>query len=282
MPTSNTRTWFITGVSTGFGRELAKAVLDRGEAVIGTVRKPEQRAEFEALAPQRARGIELDVTQAERIAPAVKEALAKAGRIDVLVNNAGYGLFGAVEETSDAEARKLMETNFFGLLNVTKAVLPHFRAQRSGHIVNFSSIAGVIGLPGCGLYCASKFAVEGLSESLAIELGPLGIKVTIVEPGGFRTNFAGTSKNFAANVVEDYAATAGKTRMLMGQYQGHEPGDPTKAAAAIVQAVDAQNPPLRLALGADAVGTVRQKTDSVLKELAAWESVSSATNFQSP
>lgn len=272
--------WFITGVSTGFGRELATAALSRGDIVVGTVRREEQVAEFRALAPGKAFAWQLDVTDHGAIPGVVERAVREAGDIDVLVNNAGYGLFGAVEEVSDAEARRVMETNFFGLVSVTKAVLPRMRQRRHGHIVNFSSVAGFKGLPGCGFYCASKFAVEGLSEALALEVASFGIKVTLVEPGGFRTNFAGGSKAFAAASIADYAATpAGKTRHHMAHYQGHEPGDPAKAAKAVIHIVDSQNPPMRLVLGADALGWARARLAALVNDYDAWERVSCNTNI---
>jgi NAD(P)-dependent dehydrogenase (short-subunit alcohol dehydrogenase family) len=273
------RHWLITGVSSGFGRELAVAALARGDTVVGTLRQPAQAAEFSAIAPGRSHGVVLDVSQRESIGPALQQALQLAGHIDVLVNNAGYGFFAAVEEVTDAEARALMETNFFGLLAVTQGLLPHLRERRSGHVINLSSLAGVMGLPGGGLYCASKFAVEGLSESLAIELKPLGIHVTVVEPGGFRTNFAGGSLRMGERVIDDYAASSGKTRAGMSHYAGREPGDPKKAAAALLTIVDAAEPPARFALGADAVAALRRKSDTVLKQVAEWEALSTGTDL---
>lgn len=272
--------WLITGVSSGFGLELAQAALARGDTVAGTLRQRAQAAAFESLAPGRAHAVLLDVTHAETIGPAVQQALQRAGRIDVLVNNAGYGLFGAVEETSDAEARHIMETNFFGALAVTRALLPQLREQRSGHIFNIASVAGVIGFPGCGLYAASKFALEGMSEALAAELAPFNVRVTIVEPGGFRTNFAGGSMRQTGSVLDAYAQTAaGKARHSISRYHGHQPGDPAKAAQAILTALQAQQPPLRLVLGADAVQMVRGKHEGVLAELAAWEPLAASTAF---
>ena len=270
--------WLITGVSSGFGLELARAALARGDSVVGTLRRPAQADRFEQLAPGRAHAVQLDVTCAGDIDPAVKLALKRVGHIGVLVNNAGYGLFGAVEEISDAEARHVMETNFFGALAITRALLPHLRERRAGHIFNISSVAGVIGFPGCGLYSASKFALEGASEALATELAPLGIRVTIVEPGGFRTNFSGGSLRQAERVIDGYAGTPSeRTRTSIGRHNGNEPGDPAKAAAAIITALEAPDAPLRLVLGADAVGMVRHKIDAVSKQLAAWEAVSIAT-----
>ena len=284
MSTTNTpRHWLITGASSGFGRELARAALARGDTVVGTLRQAAQVAEFEALAPGRAHAVLLDVTEAAAIAPAVKQAVVRAGHIDVLVNNAGYGFFGAAEETTDAEARQLMQTNFFGALAVTQALLPHLRDRRSGHILNLSSLAGVVGLPGAGLYCASKFALEGLSEALAVELAPFGIRVTIVEPGGFRTNFAAGSLRVASQPLAAYGGTpAGKTRDNISHYHGHEPGDPVKAAAALLAAVDAVEPPRRLPLGPDAVGAVRAKAASVLEQLDRWAALSISTDFDKP
>jgi NAD(P)-dependent dehydrogenase (short-subunit alcohol dehydrogenase family) len=274
--------WLITGVSSGFGLELARAALARGDTVVGTLRQSAQAESFEKLAPGRAQAVLLDVTRAADIAPAVQQAVQRAGRIDVLVNNAGYGLFGAIEEVSDAEARQVMETNFFGALAVTRALLPHLREQRSGHIFNISSAAGVIGFPGCGIYSASKFALEGASEALAGELAPFGVRVTIVEPGGFRTNFAGGSMRQAEQVLQAYADTpSAKARNSIGRYDGRQPGDPAKAAQAIIIALEAPQAPLRLVLGADAVQMVRGKHEGTLKLLAEWEPVSVNTALAS-
>jgi NAD(P)-dependent dehydrogenase (short-subunit alcohol dehydrogenase family) len=276
---TNSAVWFITGVSSGFGRSLAQAVLARGDQVVGTVRNDAQIAPFENLAPGRAHCVLLDVTDTASVPRAVEQALSRAGAIDVLVNNAGYGLFGALEEVSDAEARQLFDTNLFGTVNVIRAVLPHFRERKRGHIVNFSSVAGVIGITGCSFYCASKHAIEGLSESLAWELKPFGIHVTIVEPGGFRTNFAGGSMKWSAIESPHYGETVGKMRRFMGSYHGTQTGDPAKAADAIVRAVCAPKPPLRLPLGPDAVDVVRKKLASVQENLETWLDVSSGTNF---
>jgi NAD(P)-dependent dehydrogenase (short-subunit alcohol dehydrogenase family) len=278
VSTRTPRRWFITGVSSGFGRILAQALLQRGDSVAGTLRKPEQVAAFEAFAPGRAHGLLLDVSQAASIPQVVAEALERLGGVDVLVNNAGYGLFGAVEEIGDDEARQVMETNFFGTLNLTRALLPHFRAQGGGGIVNLSSLAGVLGMPGVGLYCAAKHAIEGLSESLAVELAPFGIRVLIVEPGGFRTDFAGRSMSVASQTLPAYDATpAGKTRSGMAQYSGREPGDPAKAMTTLIAVLESPNPPLRLVLGADAMAAVRGKLARVAADIGAWEQVSAAT-----
>jgi NAD(P)-dependent dehydrogenase (short-subunit alcohol dehydrogenase family) len=276
------KVWLVTGVSSGFGRELARTALERGYTVVGTMRQERQRAEFEAMAPGRAHARLLDVTQAATIPGLVNEVIERFGRIDVLVNNAGYGLFGAVEELDDAESRRVFETNFFGTLNMVRAVLPHFRSRKAGHIVNFSSIAGLMGIAGVGLYCASKFAVTGLSESLARELEPFGIRVTVVEPGGFRTNFSGGSLNLAKKLMTEYDGTpAAMPRGMREHYYGTEPGDPAKAAAAIVTAVESPKPPLHLLLGPDALNYVRHKLAAFNEDMSAWESVSAGTNYDS-
>ena len=274
------RIWLITGVSSGFGQALANAVLARGEVVIGTLRRQEQVAEFDALAPGRAFAWQLDLTDRERVASVIKQAIERAGGVDVIVNNAGYGLVGAVEEVSDREVRQQMETNFFAAFAVTQAALPYLRQQRRGHIVNVSSLAGVVGMQGMAIYGASKFALEGFSEALAAEGKHLGIKVTIVEPGGFRTSWASNKALVrAARVIEEYTQSAGAVRAGLGKYDGHQGGDPAKGAAAIIAAVDAASPPLRLALGPDAVQRIRDKLNRMLQELEAWEAVSNDTQF---
>lgn len=279
---SASRVWLITGVSSGFGQELARVLLDRGDTVVGTVRQAAQQSAFEALAPGRALARLLDVTDAAAIGPLVESVIRDVGRIDVLVNNAGYGLFGAVEELDDAEGRRVFETNFFGLLNLTRAVLPHFRARKSGHVVNISSIAGLTGMAGVGLYCASKFAVTGLSESLARELAPFGIRVTVVQPGGFRTNFSGGSMALAAKLMPEYDGTpAAAPRAMRAHYHGTQQGDPVRAAQAIVAAVESPAPPVHLLLGPDAVAVARQKRAELDAETTEWEALSSGTNFTS-
>jgi NAD(P)-dependent dehydrogenase (short-subunit alcohol dehydrogenase family) len=278
----SSRLWLVTGVSSGFGRELARAVLQRGDSVVGTLRREDQAATFEALAPGRAHARVLDVTDAAAIPPLVDGVERDIGPIAVLVNNAGYGLGGAVEELDDAECRQVMETNFFGTLNVIKAVLPHFRRRKAGHIVNFSSMAGIVGIPGFGLYNASKFAVSGLTEALAGELAPFGIRATVVEPGGFRTNFAGGSLALARNPMPEYAATAaGRPRGMKQHYHGTQRGDPAKAAAAVLAIVDAEQPPVHLLLGSDAVAAARGKLERFGAEIAAWEALSTGTDFSS-
>ena len=284
MPTHRfpARHWLITGVSSGFGRELAEAALARGETVVGTLRQEAQAEAFSQLAPGRSLGVVLDVTDHAAVGAALAQALAFAGHIDVLVNNAGYGFFAAVEEASLAEARHVMDTNLFGLLAVTQAVLPHMRQRRRGHVINLSSLAGIWGMPGCGLYNASKFAVEGLSEALAAELAPLGIHVTVVEPGGFKTNFARGSLRLGERLIADYAGTAGRTRQGMASFAERAQGDPKKAAAALLRIVDAPAPPLRLVLGPDAAAAVRHKAKLLLQQVDAWETLSTGTNFDVP
>lgn len=277
------RTWLITGVSTGLGRALAEAVLGRGEIVIGTLRKREQQAEFAALAPGRALTTLLDMTDRKQVHTRITQAIQAAGGIDVVVNNAGYGLCGAAEEVSDAEIRHQMETNFFGLVAVTQAALPFMRAQKRGHIVNISSVAGYKGIHGMSIYSASKFAVEGFSEGLAAEAGHLGIRVTIVEPGAFRTQWASNSAIVrSVRVIEDYAPTAGVVRAGHAKMDGHQENDPAKGAIAIIAAVDSTHPPLRLPLGADSVRYLRDKLAAMTQELAAWEALSADTRFDSP
>lgn len=271
--------WFITGVSSGFGRELAAAALARGNRVIGTLRKPELIAAFEALAPGRAHALTMDVTDAAQIQAAVARATEIGGGIDVLVNNAGYGFVGAAEEATVAEVRQQFETNFFGLMQVTQAVLPQMRARRAGRILNLSSGAGVIASPGLAYYAASKFAVEGFSEALAGELAPLGIRVSILQPGGFRTQFSGGSFNQAARRIADYDATAGRMRAGFEQFNGRQPGDPAKAAQVMLELADMPEPPLRLVLGKDMLPRVRGKLQSSLQEIDRWERLSLATEF---
>jgi NAD(P)-dependent dehydrogenase (short-subunit alcohol dehydrogenase family) len=282
---SEQQVWLMTGCSSGFGRALTEALLEHGEKVVATARNPEQ---LNSLMQQYSDGqnatgnrilvLPLDVTQPSQIQIAVEQAIASFGRIDVLVNNAGYGVFGAVEEVSDANVRQQFETNVYGALNVTRAVLPHLRRQRSGHILNISSSGGFVGFPGAGIYCASKFALEGWSEALAKEVAPLGIHVTIVEPGAFRTAFNGTLVA-PHQAIEDYAATSGQMLQWLQQMDGQQPGDPRKAATAMIQAVNCANPPLRLVLGADVLEAVQAKLQAVAADLATWNDVSLNTAF---
>lgn len=276
---SESRVWFITGTSTGFGRELAEEVLEHGDRVVATARDTDQVQEFEDNYPERARAVRLDVTDPEEVRAAVGAATDAFGRIDVLVNNAGYGYLGAVEEVEDEEIRRQFEVNLFGLLDVTRAVLPQMRSQRSGHIVNISSVGGFVGLPGFGIYNSTKFAVEGVSEALAAEVEPLGIHLTIVEPGPFRTDWAGRSLSSAPE-IEDYAETAGSTREYIAEENGAQEGDPRLAARAMIKAVEDDEPPLRLPLGQDALDMIREKLDSVRQETDAWEKTTVETSFE--
>jgi NAD(P)-dependent dehydrogenase (short-subunit alcohol dehydrogenase family) len=278
-PSSEQRVWFVTGVSTGFGRALAEAILEHGDILAGTVRQPDQQAAITALHPERAVGLLMDVTQPEQVAAAVREALDRFGRIDVLVNNAGHGIVGAVEEVSDSEARRVFEVNVFGVLHVIRAVLPHMRARRSGLVINLSSQGGVVGFLGSGVYCATKHALEALSESLSKEAAHLGIQVMLVEPGVFRTDFAGRSLLLAEQRLADYDPTVGKRRDNLPNVDGKQPGDPARGARAIVQAASAENPPLRLALGPDALQVMREKVAGMQRDWDAWEAVSANTNY---
>ena len=278
MTTQQSRVWFITGCSTGFGRALTEAVLEQGEIVVATARQPDKLNDLVLKYGNRILAVPLDVTQSLDIQTAVSQAIATFGRIDVLVNNAGYGVFGAVEEVSDADVRQQFETNVYGALDVTRAVLPHLRRQRLGHILNISSSGGFIGFAGAGIYCASKFAMEGWSEALAKEVAALGIHVTIVEPGAFRTAFNGTlvSPN---QTIADYATTSGQMLQWLQQMNGQQPGDPHKAALAMIQAVNHSNPPLRLVLGADTLEAFHAKLEAISTDLADWKDISVNTAF---
>jgi NAD(P)-dependent dehydrogenase (short-subunit alcohol dehydrogenase family) len=271
--------WFITGCSTGFGRELAKLVLERGWRAVVTARNPQQVQDLVAGTGGRGLALKLDVTDKAQIAEAVKQAEAAFGKIDVLVNNAGYGYMAAVEEGEEAEFRAMFETNFFGLVEMCRAVLPGMRKQRSGHILNISSIGGFVGFPGVSYYNATKFAVEGLSEGLAKEVEPLGIRVVIVEPGPFRTDWAGRSLKKPADGIEDYAKTAVARRQAISSGSGKQPGDPVRAAEAMIEVVQSKNPPLRLVLGRMALETARGKLDLVRRDLGTWEKTSLGADF---
>lgn len=273
------RTWFITGASTGFGRHLSEEVLKAGGNVIATARKLEQIADLEQRFPGAARALALDVTDQAQVDSVVSKAFTQFGHIDVLVNNAGYGLAGAIEEATEAEFMPVFETNVFGLIRVTRAFLPHLRRQRSGHILNLSSIGGLIGSPGWGYYNASKFAVNGFSEALAAEVAPLNIHVTIVEPGPFRTDFLGRSGVEAKQRIPDYDATAGKTREYFHTEAGKQKGDPIKAVQAMIAAVEASNPPKHLVLGALGYKRMTARLEQWSKDLNAWESTSLGADF---
>ena len=273
------RTWFITGASSGFGRMLAEEVLKGGGKVIATARNLDRVTDLEAKYPRTAKALALDVTDAGQVDSAVTQAFAQFGQVDVLVNNAGYGVAGAIEEVSEAEFMPMFETNVFGLLQMTRAFLPHLRKQRSGHILNLSSIGGVVAGPGIGFYNATKFAVEGISEALAAEVAPLGIRVTIIEPGPFRTDFLGRSGVVAKTRLADYDSTAGSMRKYFAENDGKQKGDPLRAVQAMMQVVESPNPPLRLLLGASAAQRLRAKLDNWEKEIAAWEKVTVGADF---
>ncbi len=275
----NQKVWLITGCSTGFGRELAKEVLAAGDCAAVTARKPDAIHDIVKGHEDRAMALALDVTDEDEIAEAVEETLSRFGRIDVLVNNAGIGYFGAIEESDEQEIRQMFEINFFGLAKMTQTVLPQMRKQRSGHIINIASIGGLMAFPGVGYYNATKFAVDGFSESLAKETAPLGIKVTIVAPSGFRTDWAGRSALDAETKIADYKETAGANQDNIRGYSGNQPGDPVRAAKAIIKAVNAENPPLRLLLGKAAVKNAHLKLDQLKADFDAWQETSEGADF---
>jgi len=275
------KVWFITGTSTGFGREMAEQLLSSGEIVVATARKVEQIADLAAKYPETALALPLDVTDAVAVDFAVAAAISKFERVDVLVNNAGYGICGGIEETTEAEFMPVFETNVFGLIRLTRAFLPHFRKQRSGSIVNLSSIAGLIGGAGWGYYNASKFAVNGFSEALAAEMAPLGVHVTIVEPGPFRTDFLGRSGVEAANSISDYDATVGKTREYFHDQSGKQLDDPVKAVKAIIAAVKSPEPPRHLLLGSVAFNRMTARLELWQQDMAAGRETAFGADYDS-
>jgi NAD(P)-dependent dehydrogenase (short-subunit alcohol dehydrogenase family) len=279
MPPQNPPVWLITGCSTGFGRELAKCVLDGGRRAAVTARDPRQVEDLLAGRDDRALAVKLDVTDRAQVAVAVKQVEERFGAIDVLVNNAGFGYLGAVEESEEYPVRTLFETNFFGLVRMIHVVLPGMRRRRRGTIVNISSIGGLAASPGAGYYNATKFAVEGLSEALATETAPLGVKVLIVEPGPFRTDWAGRSLKRSPNKIEEYDATAGAFCRHLVESDGKQAGDPVRAAQAIIQAVESPTPPLRLLLGRMALEKARAKLDALRGDFDAWEKVALGADF---
>jgi NAD(P)-dependent dehydrogenase (short-subunit alcohol dehydrogenase family) len=273
------RTWFITGASRGFGELIVKQALETGDGVIAAARNPDQvRSKFGDH--PNLLTVKLDVTQETEVHRAVVAGIERFGRIDILVNNAGYGLLGAVEEATTEEIEPLFATNVFGLLAITRAVLPHMRQQRSGHVINISSIGGYEAYAGWGVYGATKFAVEGLSEALSQELHPLGIHVTIVEPGFFRTDFLDSSSlKRSSREIDDYDATVGAMRRFAAGANHGQPGDPAKLAKAFLTLVNAANPPRRLPLGSDTVQRIKQKNRFVETELAEWRELALSTDF---
>lgn len=277
---SNKKTWFITGASKGLGLEFVKQLLEKGEYVAATSRS---KAELEKAAGTHENflSLEMDLTNEQSVTKAINETIAKFGRLDVVVNNAGYGLLGSVEELSDAEARQNFEVNVFGSLNVIRQALPHLRAQKSGHIFNISSIGGVVGnFPGFGIYCATKFAVNGFTEALAVEAKPFGINTTIVMPGYFRTNFLDSGSLVTPkNPIDAYESARQSQNAHQNDINGNQAGDPVKGVAAIIKTADAPEPPLYLFLGSDAVSMANSKIATLGKEIEAWRSVSISTDF---
>ncbi|MEP6711170.1 MAG: oxidoreductase [Ferruginibacter sp.] len=273
------KVWLITGCSTGFGRELAKEILSRGYNAAVAARNTDDVTDIVEAYPQTAVAVKLDVTIAADIVAAVNTTVEKFGQIDVLVNNAGIGYFAAIEESEDEAVRKMFEINFFGLAKMTQEVLPQMRKQRSGHIVNIASIGGLRSFPGVGFYNATKYAVDGLSEALAKETAPLGIKVTIVAPSGFRTDWAGRSAEDSKIKIADYVNTAGKNAGDIRGYSGNQPGDPVRAAKAIIKAVEADKPPLRLLLGVAALKGARLKLAELKEDFDAWEETTIGADF---
>ncbi|MFI6483581.1 oxidoreductase [Nonomuraea sp. NPDC050663] len=272
--------WFVTGASRGLGAEITREALDRGHSVVATARDASAVLRAHPDEPAGLLAVSADVTDPGRLAAAVRAGLDRFGRIDVVVNNAGYGVVGAVEEVSDEAARALFDVNVFGALNTLRATLPVLRERRSGHVVNIGSVGGFATAPGVGLYGASKFALEGISEALHGELAPLGVRVTIVEPGGFRTDFLNeSSMRTEPASIADYVAGAGPVREALARHDGRQPGDPAKAARAIVDLTEVAEPPLRLQLGADAVERVQAKLGLVQRELDEWRHVALSTGI---
>jgi len=279
MMSHATPVWFITGCSTGFGRELAKLVLARGWRAVVTARDKARVADLVQGAEDRALALDLDVTDAVQVTAAVQAAEARFGSIDVLVNNAGYGYQASVEEGDEAEIRAQFDANVFGLFALTRAILPGMRARRRGHVLNVTSVAGFIGFPGSGYYAASKHAVEGWSDALAAEGKPLGIKVTCIEPGPFRTDWAGRSLKQTPNRIADYADTAGVRLKGTAEGSGNQAGDPARAAEAMIRITESENPPRHLVLGAFGIDAVTNTLKATLAEVEAWRETSLSTDF---
>lgn len=273
--------WFITGTSSGFGLELVRAVLERGDSVIATSRDPEKVESLFPNCADRLVALRVDLTDNAEVKEAVDVAIATFGKLDVLVNNAGYGLLGAVEEASEKEIADIFEINLFGLIRLTQAVLPHFRKNRSGHIVNFSSIWGLVGAAGASMYNATKFAIEGLSQALVQEVKPLGIDVTVVEPGGFRTDFfKENTLHFSSTFIDDYAETSGALRTWGKTSYGTQRGNPKLGAEVILKAVTSEHPPFHLLLGPDAYQDAMEHLDAQRREFEAWREVSCSTDWK--
>lgn len=276
---SENKVWFITGTSSGFGRALAEEVLAKGDRVVATARKPEVLRDLIDKYPDTSLAVKLDVTNLEDVKSAIREAVEQFGRIDVLVNNAGYALVGAIEEAGNEQIKHQFDTNVFGVLNVTREALPILRAQKSGHIVNISSMVGFTAFPSFGYYSATKFALEGLSEALAAEVAPHGIKTTIVEPGPFYTGWSSKPVNFGDNLLpEVYPSTAELSGVFL-ENDGPNAGDPVKAVQVIIEAVESENPPFRLPLGLPAFEAIEAKLEQVKQEISVWRTRASETNF---
>ncbi len=273
------KVWFITGCSTGFGKLLAQELLKTSAQVVATARNEAALVDLKGINDKNLLTLPLDVTKPEQISAALEKVKAKFGRVDVLVNNAGYGMVGAVEESDMASIQRMFNTNVFGLMAVTQATLPIMRAQKSGHIINLSSAAGVVGTPGFGIYNSTKFAVEGMSEALAGEVAHLGIKVTIIEPGPFRTDFAGRSLDTMEKIIPDYADSVGKTREFIANIEGKQAGDPVKAVKMIIELVENEKPPLRLPMGNWAVDRIKAKIAHWGKEVESLEQWARSADF---
>jgi NAD(P)-dependent dehydrogenase (short-subunit alcohol dehydrogenase family) len=278
-PQATGRVWLITGASSGFGRAIAEAALAAGDTVVAAVRRPAAVDDLTAAHPGRVAAAGLDITDGTRIPAVADEVIGRYGRIDVLVNSAGRALVGGVEETSDRELRELMEVHFFGAAALTRAVLPHMRERRSGAIVQITSMGGRMSFAGVGAYSATKFALEGLSEALAAEVGPFGIKVLIVEPGAFRTGLHRSGARQESAAIPAYDDIIGPVRAQQAGFDGKQPGDPAKAAAAILAALDAEKAPLRLPLGNDAADAISASLETARTELSLWEPVTRGTDL---
>lgn len=277
---SEKKVWFITGVSSGLGKQLAKEVLSQGQIVVGTFRKEAQVEAFNNENPGNSFGVLIDVSSTQMIIDGVKTIIDKFGKIDVVVNNAGYGIMGSIEEISDEEVRRQFEVNVFGVLTTIREVLPQMRKQRSGHIINVTSIAGRIGSQGLGIYNASKFALEGIGEALAAELKPLNIKVTNVEPGPFRTEWAGSSAEYDNTKIEDYESTVGERIKSLQALSGNQPGDPAKAADAIYKLAQLEGAPVHLPLGKIAYEVFGKVNNGLIEELAKFEHLGKECDFE--
>jgi NAD(P)-dependent dehydrogenase (short-subunit alcohol dehydrogenase family) len=277
--TTDSPVWFVTGCSTGFGREFVRAALAHGFRVVATARDPKKIEDLIVGHEDTARALALDVTNKDQIKHAVGEAERAFGRVDVLVNNAGYGYLAAVEEGEEKDIRVMFDTNFFGLAAMIRAVLPGMRARRHGFIVNIASVGGIVGFAGLGYYAATKFAVEGLSESLAQEVGPLGIHVLLVEPGPFRTDWAGRSLKQSTRFIGDYEESAGKRRRETAGYSGKQAGDPARAAEAVITALQSPTPPRHLVLGRVGFENVENQLRSMIQEVARWKATSLGADY---